>query len=230
MEDLSKTVAGIPVPEGVRALPVDPVRKIPVPWFVPWVDGPDGVPVPEFRAADARKRDAAIRQRRCWVCGRGLGAPGGAVAFVVGPMCTVNRVSAEPPAHMDCAAFSARACPFLSKPHMRRRSDDLPADRVGPETGVMIRRNPGCCAVWVARVYQAFRAPNSDGSVGVLFDIGSAPERVDWYAEGRAATRAEVEESVRTGVPLLRETCAGDADALAALDARVEAARVYLPA
>ena len=28
-------------------------------------------------------------------------------AFVIGPMCAVNRVSAEPPSHLDCAVFSA---------------------------------------------------------------------------------------------------------------------------
>ena len=30
-------------------------------------------------------------------------------------------------------------------------------------------------------------------------------EKVEWYAEGRQATRAEVEHSVKTGLPLLVE-------------------------
>jgi hypothetical protein len=31
------------------------------------------------------------------------------------------------------------------------------------------------------------------------------PERVDWYAHGRAATRAEVDESIATGLPALED-------------------------
>ena len=33
-------------------------------------------------------------------------------AFVIGPMCAVNRVIApEPPSHRDCGTFSARVLP-----------------------------------------------------------------------------------------------------------------------
>jgi hypothetical protein len=35
-------------------------------------------------------------------------------SFVVGPMCGINRNSAEPPSHKECAQWSARNCPFLS--------------------------------------------------------------------------------------------------------------------
>lgn len=73
------------IPARIQNLPVDPVRKFPVPWFVAWVDGK-----PEFRAADQRKLVIAIQEKRCWVCGEPLGR---FMTFVVGPMCGLNRTS-----------------------------------------------------------------------------------------------------------------------------------------
>jgi hypothetical protein len=68
--------------------------------------------------------------------------------------------------------------------------------------GVMIQRNPGVTLVWqTLRPYAV-----GDGRGGVLFDIGE-PHAVEWYAYGRQATRAEVMESITTGLPLLEEQC-----------------------
>src|SRR4051812_13821199 len=100
-----------PMPPSIAALPRDH-RGYPVPWFVAWSEGR-----PIFPAADPQKLVRAIRERRCWVCGDLLTRY---LAFVVGPMCTVNRVSAEPPSHLKCAEFSTRACPFLTRPKMKR--------------------------------------------------------------------------------------------------------------
>jgi hypothetical protein len=36
----------------------------------------------------------------------------------------------------------------------------------------------------------------------VLFRLGK-PIRVDWYAEGRVATRGEIEQSIDSGLPIL---------------------------
>lgn len=175
------------MPARIRALPVDPVRNIPVPWFTPWVNGK-----PEFWAMDGEKLHLAVACRLCWVCGEVLATE---KVFVIGPMCAVNRISAEPPSHRECAEFSARACPFLSRPHMTRRcADDLP--HVKP-AGVMIERNPGVTVLWATGTYQVVRERR-----GVLFQIG-APLRVECYAEGRLATAAEVRESFDTGLPAL---------------------------
>src|SRR5262245_64102945 len=89
-------------PARMAALPIH--RGYPVPWFVGWVDGPDG-PVPEFRCADQRKLALAITDRLCWVCGGPLGRM---MTFVLGPMCGVNRISAEPPCHYDGARCAAK--------------------------------------------------------------------------------------------------------------------------
>jgi hypothetical protein len=207
-----------PLPPRIARLPVDD-RGYPVPWFVSWIDGK-----PEFRAADGRKFDRALKEHLCWVCGGSLSPL--KQAFVIGPMCSVNRVSAEPPSHEDCALFSVRACPFLTKPHMTRRENDLPPG--GTCAGEMIARNPGVSCVWRTRWFQTF----ADGNRGLLFRIGDPePGGVTWHAEGRTATRAEVLASVESGLPILMDMARkGGADSVAELGRMTEAAKQYLPA
>jgi hypothetical protein len=191
--------AGLPeLPPRIRRLPVH--RGYPVPWFVQWMDGEQavdpGVGAPDFRVMDSRKLARALKESRCWVCGEKLGA---IRCYVVGPMCAVNRTSAEPPSHRDCAEFSARACPFLSRPHMRRREAGKPAG-LAESPGIMLARNPGVTLVWVTRGTLTKR----DFNGGLLFDLGEPIETL-WFAEGREATRAEVMASIDSGLPALRE-------------------------
>jgi hypothetical protein len=189
--DYAASIASIPVPDSIRELPVDPVRKMPVPWFVQWVDGK-----PEFRAADQAKLIRAVREKLCWVCGQPLN---NRVTFLIGPMCVVNRISAEPPSHPDCAIYSARACPFLSRPHMDRREAGLPPEATS-QAGIMIKRNPGVTCLWTTRS-PGFHLVRDGG--GVLFRV-LPPTAVTWWAEGRTASRAEVLASVESGLPILR--------------------------
>jgi len=181
------------LPPRIKRLPVDPIRGYPVPWFVDWRNG-----VPEFRAADMRKFKAAIAEHRCWVCGDVLSHYR---CFCLGPMCALNKTTSEPPSHTECAEWSVKHCPFLSRPHMTRRdSDDIP-DIKAP-AGIPLMRNPGVALLWWTSDYEVFRPPI--GAAGVLIRIGD-PERVRWFAEGREATRAEVIASIDSGMPALRE-------------------------
>lgn len=175
-------------PDRIRQLPVDPERLYPVPFFVPWINGK-----PEFRAADSRTKVKCLAQKLCWVCGQRLGQ---IYCFPIGPMCALNRISAEPPSHYDCSVFSVKACPFLSKPQMVRRENDLPAAR-GDAPGFMIERNPGVTLLWITREFTRMLVPG-----GSLFQIGE-PESLEWYKEGRPATRAEILYSIITGLPTL---------------------------
>lgn len=177
-----------PMPPNVSKLPVD-ARGYPVPWFVAWIDDK-----PDFRVIRENGIALAHNNERCWICGEPRGRN---LAFVIGPMCAVNRVSSEPPSHRDCAIFAATACPFLTLPKAQRRDANLPAH--SPAAGLGLKRNPGVALVWVTRNYWPFRTP--DG--GTLFRVGNPIETL-WFAEGREATRAEVEESVRTGLPTLQ--------------------------
>ena len=111
------------VPPRMQRRPVDH-RGFPVPWFAAVIDGE-----PDFRVADHAKWRLALKQRLCWVCGEKLGVH---VAYVLGPMCVVNRVTSEPGCHLECAEFSVQACPFLTKPRMRRNDKSLPDATMDP--------------------------------------------------------------------------------------------------
>lgn len=167
------------------------VRGFPVPWFVAWFKGEA-----EFRAMDPHKHRKALRKRLCWVCGEPLGHY---ATFVIGPMCAINRVSSEPPSHPTCAKYSARNCPFLTLREPERRED---ATTKGMQSigGIAIRRNPGVTLLWTTDRWFTF----GDGNGGILIRIGD-PSETEWFARGRTATRAEVLESVRTGLPFLED-------------------------
>lgn len=208
-----------------RTLPTPPPRiarlprnhaGYPVPWFVAWING-----TPDFRVIGENKLTDAIRFRCCWLCG---GPLGGNAAFVIGPMCAINRVSAEPPSHRDCADYAARACPFLATPGMRRRDTALPEGATEPD-GIMIRRNPGVALVWITRTWRL--QPRYR-----LYDVGD-PVETRWYAEGRPATRGEVLAAIDTGLPLLRAEAEADdrpREALAELDRQHAQALDLVPA
>lgn len=186
-----------PLPTRMQRLPVD-ARGYPVPWFVTWLDEsgtpvPNGQGTPDFRVITPQRIVDAVRFSRCWICG---GTMGRHASFVTGPMCGVNRTNGEPPSHLDCANFAAQACPFLVRPTMRRRENDLP-EGSRDAAGVMIRRNPGVCLVWTTKHWRPFKVEN-----GILFQMGD-PTTVTFWCEGRPATRDEVMHSVETGLPLL---------------------------
>jgi hypothetical protein len=183
------------LPARLASLPID--RGYPVPWFVSWIDG-----VPEFRALDAAKWRQALAASLCWVCGQKLGRHR---VFVIGPMCGVNRITSEPPCHAECAEWSAKHCPFLSRPHATRRdaTELLASGGAQEAAGCPLDRNPGVTLLWWTRTYATFRAEH--GNAGLLLELG-APERVKWITAGRPATRGEALEAIVSGMPALRET------------------------
>lgn len=205
-------------------------RGFPVPWFVQWFNQETREPceygygTPDFRVADMRKLGKAITQRRCWVCGEVMGNHR---VFVIGPMCVVNKVTSEPANHRDCAEWSARACPFLSRPRMRRNEKDTPEAATDP-AGFFIERNPGVVCLYETAYAKPFR-PHAGGK-GILFRLGD-PVRVDWWAEGRKATREEVEHSIATGFPALEKMAQLDgAESIAELYTMRDHAMRLLPA
>jgi hypothetical protein len=202
MDQAAPRFAADQVPERMRYLPLDH-RGFPVPWFVAWLDGDGklanaGEPdvTPDFRVVDTRKFVRAVRERRCWLCGRPLGR---FLAFVIGPMCAINRVNSEPPSHRECAEFGLRACPFLSRPRMRRNEVDLPVGMI-PAAGVHLEHNPGAMCLWMTTSYRLIEPTH--GQPGVLLELGEPTDLV-WFAEGRLALRDEVEASIAKGLPQL---------------------------
>jgi hypothetical protein len=215
-ETLAERVAKIPTPDRIKKLTLDPVRQIPVPWFVEWING-----LPDFRVMDGKKRIQAINFRLCWVCGEKLGAK---FAFVVGPMCAVNRVSSEPPSHKECAQYSVKACPFLTMTKMTRRENDLPEGAANPG-GEMICRNPGVSLIWHTKDYKVVK----DERGGFVLRMGESFE-VEWWKEGRRAKRAEILESIESGLPLLSASIDEDPSASRRVDSRLLLQKQYMVA
>lgn len=207
----------VEMPPRVAALPRDRVGR-PVPWFVAWIAG-----LPDFRVIAPGKIEEALREGLCWVCGTRITLTVG--TFVIGPMCAINRNTAEPPCHNLCAQYAAAACPFLATPRMVRRENGLP-DGVRDPAGVMIRRNPGVTLLWTTGRFDVW-FPEPGGSP--LITLGPAI-RVEWIREGRPASRAEVVESIASGLPELRQAAMGEGQAAVnQLDAQIRSTMRLLP-
>ncbi|HEX4621195.1 MAG TPA: hypothetical protein VH208_06480 [Myxococcaceae bacterium] len=209
----------LPMPPRIQRLRRDPSRNLPVPWFATWLDGR-----PEFRyVTDGRMAQATVRGL-CWTCGQPMGRNR---AFVIGPMCAINRVSSDPPSHRDCALYSTVACPFLANPRSVRRTSGLRsevADQLRAPAGIMIRRNPGVALVWVTKRYEVEIHPE-----GPLFRLGD-PEETQWIAERRPATRDEVMASIDSGYPQLLEVAEAESPAaVLALEEMRAAAMRWVP-
>jgi hypothetical protein len=143
---------------------------------------------------------------------------------VIGPISALNGTSSEPPSHLDCADFSARACPFLIHPNERRRDNRMPAVWHKPP-GEMIQCQPRLAVVWTVKRYGLLQVNGR-----ILFDIGR-PEHVRWYTEGRLATRAEVLASIGSGLPALYENARpGGERAADEIRRRYEACVTLVPA
>jgi hypothetical protein len=182
-------ISRLDIPARMLKLPIDE-RGYPIPKFVETLDGK-----PDFRVVKRGWVTACIKQKLCWVCGEPLGRH---LAFVIGPMCAINRVSSEPPSHLDCARFSAKGCPFLTQPKRIRNEHDLPEHK--QVSGIAFARNPGVALIWVTESYKPFK-PHTGG---LLIEVGE-PTKLEWYARGRQATRAEIMESIESGLPALRK-------------------------
>jgi hypothetical protein len=164
------------LPKRMAHLPVDR-RGYPVPWFVARFDGE-----PDFRVSDPVKFARASQERRCWVCGQPLTAFG---YFVLSVVCAVDRVATEPPAHEECALFSAKACPFLARPAMHRREAGLPANTF-EAAGAVVDSSPGVVLVWGTLRYTLAPAER-----GYVFRLGE-PASLRWFATGQPASREDV--------------------------------------
>ena len=198
----------------MRHRPVDH-RGFPVTWFVTeknreghW----DFVNIKSERYVTAVKRDL------CWVTGEPLGAHR---SFVIGPMCVVNRVAADPPVRLDVGRWSAKVCPFLSQP-LARRDRSLTAADYASQRGNMLERNPGVCAIYTVR----------RGSYSLhqgLFHL-PPPESVEWWCRGKVATREEVWASVESGLTTLQDMASKEGGAaVTLLEKMVQSAMSLLP-
>lgn len=185
-----------PLPARMERLRID-ARGYPVPWFVAWHDGK-----PDFRIVAGSKFMHAIRFGACWICGEPTGVK---KTFVLGSLSTISRSTIEPASHYDCAHFAVRACPFMLLPRSQYRTADLPPG-TRPASGHLTDRNPGVNALWTTSNYQLWGTED-----GRMIQVGF-PLAVEWYREGRRATRAEIMESIDSGMHYFFDVAAGEAN------------------
>jgi hypothetical protein len=210
--ELNAAIRDIPMPDRFKKLPISD-KGFPIPYFVGSIDG-----VPDFRVVHPGRIADCHNRRRCWLCGEPLGVR---LAFVIGPMCSINRVSSEPPSHRECAEYAVRACPFLSKPRMVRNEKDMPDGST--VAGIACMHNPGATLIWMTKSYKLMRVEN-----GVLFQIGE-PLELFWFKEGRKATRAEIDAAIAKGLPLLRKMAESE-NAMPELKGQIARMMKLLPA
>jgi hypothetical protein len=215
MPELNAAIRNIPLPARLARRPVSE-RGFPVPWFVSFINGKW-----DFVNLDPRKIGEAYNREICFVCGEKLGQY---KAFTIGPMCSINRVSSEPPAHRECAEYAVRACPFLARPNAKRNDKAHLVPSMDNVPGLAFEHNPGATLIWITRTFRPIRARG-----GTLFEVGE-PLEVAWYAEGRTATRQEIDAAIAKGLALLRREAEREgADAVAELDRNIKRAEKLLP-
>lgn len=169
-----------PLPARMFYLPIDD-RGYPIPEFVSNLDGKR-----DFRLVSLEHLANCIRHNVCWICGQRLDDW---KVFVIGPLPAIQGLSNEPPSHVECAEFAVRACPFLLFPKTQHRSIDNPKAQKLPGA---TKGNPGVCCLYTVRGYAHHKKPK-----GIIFHTGQAV-RVDWYTQGRPATRSEVLAAINT--------------------------------
>jgi hypothetical protein len=200
MNQLNKSIADIPLPDRLKNRPIS-AKGFPVPWFVSLKNKETGDW--DFRALDVNRATVAHRGQKCWICGQRLGTY---KVFSIGPMCVINRLSSEPPAHRECAWYAAHACPFMANPRMRRNSVGMVDKDEWTTPGIMLERNPGVICLWTTKDY---KVEQPDPNKGILFRIGALYE-IEWWCESRMATHDEIMASVESGLPFLREAAQQD--------------------
>jgi hypothetical protein len=167
------------IPARMRNRPIDH-RGFPVPWFVS-NKLPDGRW--DFVHVDPKRLETAYRRGLCTLSGEPLGK---FVSFVVGPMCIINRVAAEPPCIPELGKWAATVCPFLSQPLAKRPAHDPQAEKQAEKNvpGLMVPDNPGGCVVWTVRKSDFERGRDR------LYRFGD-PVEVTFWTKGRMATPTE---------------------------------------
>jgi hypothetical protein len=170
-------------PTAMRGRPIDH-RGFYVPWFVTAKDENGHW---DFRRVDPNRVREAYQRKVCWISGEPLGSY---KSFVIGPMCCINRITAEPPVKREIAEWSVRVCPWLSNPQAKRPLLDEGSFRPAP--GLMVMDNPGISCIWTIKGdgYQM----NRDR----LIRLGD-PVHVAFYKNKEKASDLEIREALKIG-------------------------------
>ena len=109
--------AALALPAALAARPVDPRRRLPVP-YVSEHDR-DGQSTVDFTAINAHRAAECGQRRLCSLCGTALGYR---IGFLGGPASARNRLYTDPPGHPDCLRAAVTLCPHIAIGRARRAS------------------------------------------------------------------------------------------------------------
>ena len=124
----------LPVPMRMRTLARDP-RGYPIPFIVML----DKAGVAQFTINDQRRLEKVRGRKLCAICGKRLDD---GAWFVGGSRCFLHERGAflDPPAHIECAEYALRVCPFLAAPRYAGRIDDAKLTPGGMPEGMALAR------------------------------------------------------------------------------------------
>jgi len=184
----------IDIPKHLRGRPV--YNGYVVPFFVSWYL-PDGSKVnertpnakPNFPIIDMDRAQICRKRNACWICGKQLGTYRW---FVMGPGSAITRTALEPPSHRDCAKYAVRVCPFMLNPN-KQINNNAARNAVVELIGSVPPDNPGVSVLWATKSYDLLPV---DPSRGIFYYRPHEPDVVEFWREGRHATRAEIDAAI----------------------------------
>lgn len=176
----------MPMPHRIYNLPVHQEFKVPTPWFAAETSPGKW----DLRVVDPKKIFAAIGGNRCWVCGKPI--DNCEYTFTIGPMCAINKVTTEPPAHYECAEWSTRACPALNHTQSQRRKKSLPNHK--QPAGIGFEGLPQVSVLWQTTYYDV-----ENLSDGIILKIGEPTAPLIWRQGGKNVSRDVAAEALQAG-------------------------------
>ena len=145
-----------PLPPALAGRPVDPRRRLPVPYVN--VHDRKGVEVTDFTAINADRSLHAGQQRLCGLCGTALGYW---ISFLGGPNTIRFRAFSDPPAHPACSLAALGLCPHIALAHARRA---LPG-RLHADTQVPVGFHDAKPDQWCLGITRGYQVRVDRGSV-----------------------------------------------------------------
>ena len=164
------------LPESLAARPLDPRRRLPVPYVSEHPTG-DGVVV-DFTAINADRAEEAGRDRRCSLCGTGMGYR---VAFLGGPASAANRLYSDPPGHPECLRAAVTLCPYIAIGRARRAT----ARRLQPGTVTPPGFADGKPTEWLLGITRNYRMLHRRGTLVFRPAPFTSIERWTYDSDGR---------------------------------------------
>ncbi|HXC84256.1 MAG TPA: hypothetical protein VNV62_20595 [Trebonia sp.] len=155
------------LPPEIRHLPIDPRRKLPIPYLV---ERPNGVA--NFGVLDPRRAQTCYAKRLCAMCGRVMGKEVALYGDEVSLAPPPDGFFIEAPVHERCIEIALGGlCPFISSETYPRRAQRDPQvmvlgdrDRL-PEIGRTVAKRPAVVAI--AERYQMVMMVTDTGMMPV---------------------------------------------------------------